>query len=157
MTKQRIPISKIFQQNFDKETLSDYLKRIDIEVSVITKINLLNGKYKQVQVNVLEPSGKHYTFEDYYDYNEGEFNWNSIQERIYNIMRGTAFTCDIDYNNDDNCDDNDDDDCKWCNRHFISNLQIISEGQSNYEETYYIGKPLAYKNNKNNNFISFEL
>lgn len=149
MTKQRIPTSKIFQQNFDKETLSDYLKRIDIEVTVITKLNLLNGKYKQVQVNVLEPSGKHYTFEDYYDYNEGEFNWNSIQERIYNIMRGKAFTCNI--------DDNDDDNCKWYNRHFISNLQIISEGQSNYEETYYIGKPLAYKNNKNNNFISFEL
>lgn len=156
MTKQRIPTSKIFQQNFDKETLSDYLKRIDIEVSVITKINLLNGKYKQVQVNVLEPSGKHYTFEDYYDYNEGEFNWNSIQERIYNIMRGTAFTCDIDDNADD-FNDNADDNCKWYNRHFISNLQIISEGQSNYEETYYIGKPLAYKNNKNNNFISFEL
>lgn len=156
MTKQRLPTSKIFQQNFDKETLSDYLKRIDIEVSVITKINLLNGKYKQVQVNVLEPSGKHYTFEDYYDYNEGEFNWNSIQERIYNIMRGTAFTCDIDDNADD-FNDNADDNCKWYNRHFISNLQIISEGQSNYEETYYIGKPLAYKNNKNNNFISFEL
>ena len=156
MTKQRLPTSKIFQQNFDKETLSDYLKRIDIEVSVITKINLLNGKYKQVQVNVLEPSGKHYTFEDYYDYNEGEFNWNSIQERIYNIMRGTAFTCDIDGNADD-FNDNADDNCKWYNRHFISNLQIISEGQSNYEETYYIGKPLAYKNNKNNNFISFEL
>ena len=156
MNKQRIPTSKIFQQNFDKETLSDYLKRIDIEVSVITKINLLNGKYKQVQVNVLEPSGKHYTFEDYYDYNEGEFNWNSIQERIYNIMRGMAFTCDIDDNADD-FNDNADDNCKWYNRHFISNLQIISEGQSNYEETYYIGKPLAYKNNKNNNFISFEL
>lgn len=156
MTKRRIPASKIFQQNFDKETLSDYLKRIDIEVSVITKINLLNGKYKQVQVNVLEPSGKHYTFEDYYDYNEGESNWNSIQERIYNIMRGTAFTCDIDDNADD-FNDNADDNCKWYNRHFISNLQIISEGQSNYEETYYIGKPLAYKNNKNNNFISFEL
>lgn len=157
MTKQRIPTSKIFQQNFDKNILYDYLKRIDIEVTVITKLNLLNGKYKQVQVNVLEPSGKHYTFEDYYDYNEGEFNWNSIQERIYNIMRGKAFTCDIDDNNDDNCDDNADDNCKWYNRHFISNLQIISEGQSNYEETYYIGKPLAYKNNKNNNFISFEL
>ena len=92
----------------------------------------------------------------YYDYNEGEFNWNSIQERIYNIMRGTAFTCDIDDNADD-FNDNADDNCKWYNRHFISNLQIISEGQSNYEETYYIGKPLAYKNNKNNNFISFEL